>query len=93
MYKNDPLPGLSGSHLLTQGDLSRKRPYAGIPTPIKDIDSMYATIVALVEIIEVLTRSRGNIDHSVLTLGETEKIIEGLRFDIAELHRIKQDKP
>jgi hypothetical protein len=74
--------------LITQKDLTKKVPYAGIPTPVKDLDALFNTTLAMQEVLETLIRQRGKLENSVLTYGETERIIEGVRFDIARIENI-----
>lgn len=81
----NPLGGFQKTQLLTQEDLVGRGPFAGVPAPLKDMSSLYNTTMALKEVVEVLTRLRGNEGDSSVRVSELNRVVDGLRFDIGEL--------
>ncbi len=70
------IPGIHSSKLAVE--LREGRVYPGIPDPVLDLDAVYNTVVALKEMVEILTRQRGFEDDSAATVADLNNIFNEL---------------
>ena len=57
--------------------------YRGIPEPLVDADSLYNTVAALKEVVETITRQRGKVTDSAVTVEDLIELKLIKRSDIA----------